>query len=330
MTGYLLRRILASLPTLAVVLLVTFLVLRATPGDPAEAVAEAAGGVADEEALAALRSEFGLDRPAPAQALEWVGRCVRFDFGSSFTDGEPVSRKVARALLHTAILNGAGLSLVLAGSLIAGVWLASRSGSNAGAWTLRLFSLAAAVPSAWGAVLLQRWLAVDLGLFPLQGAGLPGAGGAAARVQLEPAYLILPAIALSYRATALYSRLVCASLMRSLDAGYLRAARARGAAAMRAWLLHALRNAVLPLIPTAAGLVPILVSGSVVVETVFAWPGAGRLMVDSLLARDYGVILALTWAGALVTFAALLAGDLALCAGDPRLRLHGDAGERVR
>jgi peptide/nickel transport system permease protein len=325
--GYLLRRALAALPTLAAILIVTFFVLRAIPGDPTDALAEAAGGAADRAALEALRREFGLDRPAGALALEWIGRCARFDFGSSFADGAPVGRKVAGALLHTFALNGVGLLLIVSASLACGVWLAAKEGTVAGAWSGRLVSLAAAVPGAWGAMLLQKWLAADLGLFPLQGAGPPGTGSEGVWAPPDPAYLILPALALSYRAAALYSRLVRASLLRTFDAGYLRAARARGVSSGRLWLAHALRNAWLPLIATTAGLAPILVSGSVIVETLFAWPGAGRLMIDALLARDYGVVLALTWAGALITLAALLAGDLGLCVADPRLRLGPERAE---
>jgi peptide/nickel transport system permease protein len=304
--------------------------LRAIPGDPADALTEAAGGTADRAALEALRREFGLDRPAPAMALEWIGRCLRFDFGPSLTDGAPVGRKVFRALIHTAVLNGAGLLLIVAGSLAGGLWLAAREGGALGTWGGRLLSVAAAVPSAWGAVLLQRWMAVDLQLFPLQGSGPPGVGGEAAWVRPDLWYLTLPALALSYRGIALYSRLVHTALRRTLETGYLRAARARGAPTVRLWLAHALRNASLPLISAAAGLAPILVSGSVIVETLFAWPGAGRLMIEALLGRDYGVILALTWTGALFTFAALLAGDLALCASDPRMHLHGAPDEARR
>lgn len=324
MSGYVLRRILASLPTLLALIGLTFALLRAIPGDPADARAsEAAAARVDRAAVEGLRRQFGLDRAPAAQFLDWAGRCLRFDFGASFADGAPVSRKIGRAFLATAILNGTALLLLLSFSLAAGTLLAARAGSGLDVWGGRLLAALAGLPVAWGAILLQRLLAVDLGLLPLQGASPAGASPGSALLAFRPEYLCLPALAVSYRGAALYSRLVRQAVVQTLRADYLTTARARGVPLRLLYLRHALRNAALPLISTTAALAPAVLAGNVVVENVFGWPGAGRLFVDALLARDYAVLLALIWIGSLFTLAALLAADLLLGFADPRVRVQG-------
>jgi ABC-type dipeptide/oligopeptide/nickel transport system permease component len=322
MTGYILRRILASLPTLVVVMALTFFLLRAIPGDPAEARAASLEGYSiDRAAMESLRQQYGLTRSLGEQAIDWAGRCLRFDFGNSYGDGMPVAPKLARALWTTAFLNLAAVGLLVGCSLTTGIWLAARAGSAFDLWIGRALAALAAVPVAWGSILVQRFFAADLGWFPLQGSGPAGlsAGGGLPLPRLE--YLCLPALAIAYRGIALYSRLVRQALVQTLQAGYLTAARARGLPTALLFLRHALRNAALPLISVGATLVPVLISGNVVVENVFGWPGAGRLAVEALIGRDYPVLLALTWVSALFVLTGLLAADLIVGLADPRVRV---------
>lgn len=329
MTAYLLRRVLVSIPTLAALITLTFLLLRSVPGDPADArLAEADTARIDRAAVEHLRSQFGGDLPPLPQAVLWAGRCLRFDFGLSFADGAPVGARIVRALGATAVLSGTALLLMLAVSLTAGTWMAAGAGGRLDRWGGRLLLIAASVPASLGAVILQRLLAVDFPLFPLHGAGPPGAAGEPFLGGLRLQYLALPALCVAYRGAALYSRLVRQAVVQTLRAEFVTAARARGLAGPFLHLRHTLRNALLPLISTTAALVPAAMAGSIVVETIFGWPGAGRLFADSVLGRDYPVILALVWAGALLTLTSLLAADLLLGSVDPRVRVHDPAGRQ--
>lgn len=320
MSGYLLRRILLSVPTLLLLAALTFLLLRALPGDAAQARALGAGSARiDRATLENLSRQFGLDRPPLDQLIDWTGRCLRFDFGSSFADGAPVGRKVGRALLASAVLNGTALAILLLFSVGAGVCLAARGGTRLDAWGGRALALAGSVPVAWGALLLQRLLAVDLPLFPLLGSAPAGGGGLLPR----PEYLCLPAIAIAYRGAALYTLLVRQAVAQALRSDHVKLARARGVPARILYLRHTLRSAALPLIGRAAAFAPEVLAGNVLVESIFGWPGAGRLLVDALLARDYAVLMALVWTGSVLTLAALLAGDLLTASIDPRLKQDG-------
>lgn len=323
MSGYILRRALATLPTLLLVILIMFLLLQALPGDPAEVrLGGESARPTDRAAVEHLREQFGLNRPLGSQALEWVRRCLLFDFGTSFADREPVGRKVARALWATAVLNGTALLLFFACSLCAGLWLAIRSGTLLERAAGRLLAALSVVPAAWGALLLQRFLAVDLGWFPLQGAGPAGAGGAHDLLAPRLEYLCLPVLAFVYRGTALYTLLVREAFVEAVHADHVVAARARGLPSRLLYLRHALSTASRTLISTSAPLARLLVAGNVVVESVFAWPGAGRLLVQSVLLRDYPVLMALTWIAIIFTLGWILIADLVLGWVDPRMRLH--------
>ncbi len=331
MSGYLLRRLAASIPTLLALVGAVFLLLQCVPGDPADARgAHQSAFPVDRAAVESLRRQFGLDRPLWEQSLDWTARCLRFDFGASFADGRPVGEKIGRAIVATAALNGSALLLIVSLSLLIGVWMAIRAGRTIETWTGRALGLLAGLPVAWGALLLQRALAVDLGLLPLLGAGPAGAAQEQAASTLSPLYLLLPALAASYRGVALYARLVRQAVLEALSAAHVITARARGAAGRELHLRHTLRNAALPLISAAAALAPAVIAGNVVVESVFAWPGVGRLFVEALLWRDYAVLLALVWCSALFTWGSVLLGDLLISCADPRVPAARGLGQGWR
>lgn len=330
MRGYLLRRALASLPSLLLVMGVMFLLLQGLPGDPAEVrLGGEESRPTDRAAVEHLRQEFELDRGVGAQALGWARRCLMFDFGLSFADRSPVGPKVARALWATAVLNGSALLLLLACSLFSGLWLAVRSGTLVERGAGHLLAALSVVPAAWGALLLQRFLAVDLGWFPLLGAGPAGAGSGGGFLAPRLAYLCVPVLAFAYRGTAFYTLLVREAFVEALHTDHLMAARARGLPVRLLYLRHALRTASRSLITTSAPLARALVAGNVVIESVFAWPGAGRLLVEAVLQRDYPVLMALAWVAILFTLGSILLADLVLGWVDPRLRLHDSEGVRA-
>lgn len=317
--GYALRRLLLAIPTLFGIAVIVFLLVHLAPGSPVygrgESLRRPAGRAAEE-----MRRLYGLDRPLPERFGAWLSRAARFDMGESFVDHRPVSERIREALPYTIALNGLALLLALAIAIPVGVIAGAEPGSvfdrASGAALFALYSL----PSFWAALLLQTLFAVQLKWLPLYGvasdAPPEGWGGLADRL----AHLALPVACLTYGTLAFVARLIRSGVAEARSADYVLAARARGASKRRAVWGHAFPNALLPVITLFGLLLPALLSGSVIVERIFAWPGLGRLFFESILARDYPVILALSLLSAVVTLAATLVSDLAAAAADPRVR----------
>ncbi len=324
MIGYVARRLLLAVPTLFGITVIVFLLLHLAPGSPgaggADAARRASGRAAEE-----MRRLYGLDRPLPEQFVRWMSRVVRLDLGESFVDHRPVSERIREALPHTLALNGLSLLFALALAVPLGVVAGGNPESAfdrvSGAAIFALYSL----PTFWAALLLQTLFAVRLRWLPLYGTASDAAPAGLAGVADHLAHLALPVTCLSYGTLAFVARLVRSGVAEARSSDYVLAARARGASRRRAIWRHAFPNALLPVITFAGLLLPALLSGSVIVERIFAWPGLGRLYFDSILARDYPVILALSLLSAAATLAATLAADIALAAADPRVR-DGAAG----
>jgi peptide/nickel transport system permease protein len=324
MIGYVMRRLLLAVPTLFGIAVIVFLLLHLAPGAPGAGGADGARRVSGR-AAEEMRRLYGLDRPLPEQFARWMGRIVRFDLGESFVDHRPVSERIREALPHTLALNGLALLFALGLAIPLGVVAGGSPESTfdrvSSAALFALYSL----PTFWAALLLQTLFAVQLRWLPLYGtasdAAPAGLGGLADRL----AHLALPVTCLTYGTLAFIARLVRSGVAEARSSDYVLAARARGASRARAIWRHAFPNALLPVITLAGLLLPALLSGSVIVERIFAWPGLGRLYFDSILARDYPVILALSLLSAVATLAATLLADLALAAADPRVR-DGAAG----
>lgn len=318
MSRYVLRRLLLAIPTLLGITIVVFALVHLAPGSPgagASSLRRPTGRGAEE-----MRRIYGLDRPLPERFAKWVSRVARFDLGESFVDHRPVSERIREALPHTLLLNGLALLLALGIAIPLGVVAGGNPESAfdrmSGAALFAMYSM----PTFWAALLLQTLLAVQLRWLPLYGIASdsppPGLAGVADRL----AHLALPVICLTYGTLAFVARLVRSGVAEARDSDYVLSARARGASRSQALWRHAFRNAVLPLITLLGLMVPALLSGSVVVERIFVWPGLGQLYFDSILARDYPVILALSLLSAVVTLIATLASDIAAAFADPRVR----------
>jgi peptide/nickel transport system permease protein len=322
--GYVLRRLLLAIPTLFGISVIVFLLLHLAPGKPgaggADALRRTSGRAAEE-----MRKIYGLDRPLPEQFGMWMGRVVRLDMGESFVDHRPVSERILEALPHTLALNGLALVLALAIAIPLGV---VAGGNPEGTFdrisAAALFALYS-LPTFWAALLLQTLLAAHLRWFPLYGVASDAAPSGMAGLADRLAHLALPVTCLTYGTLAFVARLVRSGVAEARTSDYVLAARARGASRRQALWRHALRNALLPVITLFGLLLPALLSGSVIVEKIFARPGLGRLYLDSILARDYPVILALSLLSAVVTLVATLLSDIAVAAADPRVR-DGAAG----
>lgn len=324
MIRYLLRRILLAIPTLAGIVVVVFLLLHLAPGSPASAAGSLESG---RRSSAAAREEmrrlYGLDRPIPEQFAKWVGRVARFDLGESFVDRRPVSERIREALPATLALNGLALFFTLLIAVPIGVAAGGRpDGRFDRASAVVLFALYS-MPVFWAALLLQTLFSIELGWLPLYGISSDPAPIGSAALLDRLAHLALPVTCLTYGSLAFLARLVRSGVVEARSQDYMTAALARGVSRRTALWRHAFRNALLPLITLAGLLLPGLLSGSVIVERIFAWPGLGRLYFDSILSRDYPVVLGLSLVGAVATLVATLAADVAYAFADPRVEERG-------
>jgi len=317
---YILRRLLLAVPTLAGIVVLVFCLLHLAPGSPVTALGGESGRRVSGRAAIEMRRLYGLDRPLPERFGKWVSRLARLDLGESFVDRRPVSERIREALPYTLLLNGLALFLTLAIAIPLGVEAGGRPESGfdrvSGAVLFALYS----TPSFWAALLLQTLFCVKLRWLPLYGVASDSAAPGLAGVADRLAHLALPVVCLTYGSLAFYARLVRSGVAEARSADYVLAARARGLSRREALWKHAFRNALLPLITLLGLVLPGLLSGSVIIERIFAWPGLGRLYFDSILSRDYPVVLALSLVGAVATLAVTLAADIAYAVADPRVR----------
>lgn len=314
---YLLRRLAQVLPTAAGLLVLNFCIIHLAPGDPAVALG---GEHGDAAYYAFLRARFGLDRPLPEQLLTYVANVLRGDLGTSFVHGRSVIAVIGERVPATLLL----VSTALALSSVVGVWLgalAARHGRRLPDVILNIGTLLGhATPSFWLGQLAVLALAVGTGFFPVQGmtdARNPGTG---VRYLLDVLHhLALPGMVLAANELALTMRLVRTGLLEALATDYVRAARAKGLPEGLV-IRHALRNVMLPVVTVIGSRAGMLLSGAVLVEVVFAWPGLGRLLLSSLLARDYPILLGMFLFISLGVILANLITDVAYAWLDPRIR----------
>jgi ABC-type dipeptide/oligopeptide/nickel transport system permease component len=298
------RRLVLVVPTLLGVATLVFAFLHLIPGDPVEIMLGESAALAD---VAALRHDLGLDRPLPAQYARFLARAARGDLGRSITFRAPVARVIAARYPATLELAGAALVLALVLALPLGVVAAVRPGSAVDRLA-RLASLAGVcLPSFWLGPLLILVFSLQLGWLPTSG-------------REGSASVVLPALTLGLGMAAILLRLTRASMLAALREDYVRTARAKGAPEWRVVGVHALRNALVP-VTTVAGLqAGALLAGAIITETIFAWPGLGRLVVQAIQARDYPLVQGCVLAIGVTYVAVNTATDLLHRAIEPRLR----------
>jgi peptide/nickel transport system permease protein len=314
---YLARRLAQVPPTVAGLVLVTFCLIHWAPGDPVVALG---GEHGDAGHYAAIRHRFGLDRPWPEQLLAYVVNLVHGDLGVSFLHGRPVREVIADRVPATLLLLLTALLISSAAGLALGTLAARRAHGPADLALSAAALLGYATPSFWLAQMALLMLAVPTGLLPVQ--GMTDARRALTGVEwgLDVLHhLALPALVLAAGELALTTRLVRTGLLEALQTDYVRTARAKGLPEARV-VRHALRNCLLPVVTVIGSRVGMLLSGAVLVETVFAWPGLGRLLLSSLLGRDYPVLLGLFLLVSISIVVANLLTDLVYGWLDPRIR----------
>jgi peptide/nickel transport system permease protein len=320
MSVYVLRRLGASLLLVFLVVSLTFFLLHAAPGSPADYLLLGTSRDA-ERARARMERTLGLDRPVVEQYLDWLADVARGDLGTSFAHGRPVSAVVAAALPTTLTLGLAGLLVEYAVALPMGIWAARRRG-RAADHLLRVGSLALySLPAFWLALMAillfaYRWPVLPASHLASAGADLlPPAEQLLDRLR----HLVLPATALGLASAGGTLRYIRGSLLEVLEQDFIRTARAKGLGEGRV-MLHALRNALGPILQILGVSLPALLNGALVIEIVFSWPGLGQVAFQALSTRDYPVILATTAVSAVLVVAGNLLADVLHAAADPRLR----------
>jgi peptide/nickel transport system permease protein len=309
------------IPTLVGISLISFFLMQLAPGGPVDQMADLNPHVT-AEAKERIRHELGLDRPIFVQYVDWVKRLCRLDFGLSFTDKRPVLHKIAERLPATLLLNALAIGLIFLVALPLGFFSAIRAnGLFDKAATVFVF-VGFSMPGYALALGLMIVFGLRLGWLPVSGISeihfVPVSWPARAWDVLQ--HLILPTLVLALTDLAGLSRYMRNSMLEVVHQDYIRAAQAKGLTWKRIYGVHALRNALLPILTIFGLMLPELIGGAVIIETIFAYPGMGRLGYDAIMTRDYNLIMAITVISALLTLVGNFLADLLYAVADPRIR----------
>jgi peptide/nickel transport system permease protein len=299
----------------------TFFLVHLAPGDPFTTSSE--GALVPVEVITQQRRNFGLDQPVHVQYARYLGNLVRGDFGYSFREHRPAAQAIAERVPNTLLLAAAGLVIAFGVGVLVGALQAARAGSLLddvlSVCTLALYSM----PVFWLGIMLLLAFGVLLDWLPVGGvmdeAVYPSLSPVG-RLMDRLAHLVLPALTLGLVGAAVTARFQRAELLEVIGRDFVRTARAKGLAPRAVFLRHALRNALLPAVTLFGLSFPLLLSGAVLVETVFAWPGMGKLAVDAIHGRDYAVVTAVAIIAAVMVVVGNLIADLLYRVVDPRTR----------
>ena len=304
MLRFVARRLALTIPVLLGVATLVFALIHLVPGDPAQAML---GEAAPQEDVDALRRQLGLDRPLLDQYGEFLAGLVRGDLGTSLRSGMPVTAQIAERLPATFELALAAMVVALSLALPLGIAAAAWRGTfvDHAAMTLALAGMS--IPNFWLGPLLAIVFGIELGWLPVSGRG-------------GFDHLVLPALSLGVALAAILARMTRASLLEELREPYVRAARARGVSRFRAVVVHAFRNSLIPVVTIVGLQFGAVLTGAVITETIFSWPGIGRLLIQSIGFRDYPLVQGCILLIAVTYVAVNLMTDLAYGLLDPRIR----------
>lgn len=327
MLPYLTKRILMLIPLMLGITLITFTVVHLAPGEPVE-MQMAMNPKVGKDARERLRKFYGLDRPLHVQYVDWVGKLVRLDLGRSFSsDSRPVVDKIKERLPVTLSLNIIALILEFGLAIPIGILAATHRDSWLDKGVTVFVFVGFAVPTFWLALLLMYLFGVKLNWLPISGLHTLGSDGYGTLHYLwdMAKHLILPISVASFGSLAGMSRYMRTSMLNVVGQDYITTARAKGLSERVVIYKHALRNALMPLITQAGLAIPGLIGGSVIFETIFALPGMGQLFYQSVMSRDYPVVMGIVIIGALLTLIGNLVADVCYSLADPRIRTGGGA-----
>ena len=321
MGGYLLRRLLGTIPLLLGITVLCFAVIHLTPGEAGPLGAELNPKIS-LQARQRIAEFYGLHDPLPVQYGRWIGRLAQLDFGRSLTDNRPVTDKIAERIPVTLAINLLAMALIFLIAVPIGVLAAARPNGLFDQATTLLVFLGFSTPTFWLALILMRWLGVELQWLPVSGLRSLGAETWPWAAQLwdMARHLVVPIGVSAFGGLAGVARFMRGSMVEVLRQDYIRTARAKGLPEGRVLFGHALRNALLPIITILGLSVPGLLGGSVIFESIFSIPGLGRLYYDAVMARDLMTVMGLLTISAVLTLLGNFLADAAYAWADPRIR----------
>ncbi len=315
MAAFLARRLLGAIPLLLGVSILSFIFMQMAPGGPDTLLAK--NGRMSQAQLAAIRENMGLDDPVPVQLWTWIQNLAVGDLGTSFTQQRPVSEVIWEVFPNTLYLMVTALIISLIVAMIFGVGAAV----NQYGWFDNVTSFIAyfglSMPVFWIGLMLQIIFAVKLGWLPSAGMHSPTGGGPLDLIK----HMILPAMTLAIGSIGSWSRYLRSSTLEVLGQDYVRTAQAKGLNSRIVMTRHVLRNAIVPFMTIVAIDIPLYLTGAVLTETVFSWPGMGRLFFDSLTKRDYPVLMGILLLGAVLIVLGNIIADMLYAVLDPRVSL---------
>ena len=322
MVKYIIKRALGLIPTLIGITLISFFVIHLAPGKPTD-VQTSLNPKVSYEARMRLEKLYGLDKPVHIQYVEWLKRFIRFDFGRSYLDDRPVSDKIMERIPVTLLINFSAIVLTLVIGIPLGIMSAVRRGKFSDKLSTIFVFIGFSAPEFWVALLLMNLFCITLGWLPVSGiASLDFETFSALGKVLDIAkHLILPVVISAFGGLAVISRYMRTEMIGIMGEDYIRTARAKGLGERTVIYKHALKNALLPVITILGLSVPGLIGGSVIFESIFAIPGMGRLFYESVMARDYPVIMGVLSIGAVLTLIGNFLADIAYSYADPRISL---------
>ena len=307
-------RLLGAVPLLLGISLLLFLIIHLAPGGPLDVYAD--NPSVTPEAMRQMREAFGLDRPLPLQYLLWLKATLTGNWGFSFRTGQPVLREIVDRLRPTIELGTTAIVFSLVVAVPLGAFCAARRGSRLDHALTFLSFAGISAPVFWLGLLLQLTFSIGLGWLPSAGYQSVDDGSLGDRL----AHIAMPAAVLSLATVASWSRYVRAGMLDVLGQDYIRTAHAKGRSEFAVIAVHALRNALIPAVTIIALDLASLVSGAVITETVFAWPGVGRLFMESMEGRDYAMLMGLLMMGSAAIIVANIVADIGCALLDPRIR----------
>lgn len=315
MGRYIQRRLFINIPLLLIITMLSFLLLQATPGDPLSAYVPPDAALSEAQ-RDALRERFGLDKPLPQRYLIWLGEAVQGNLGVSARTGQDVLGMIGSRLVPTLLLMVTALVIGVSLGLLLGILTAVKRNTAIDMVLSSTALFGISVPVYLAGLVGLYIFSVRLGWFPTGGYTTAGDGGLLDRLY----HLILPALVIAVQYVASTMRYTRSSLIEALSQDYVRTAYAKGLRYRPVVLRHGLRNALIPIATIIGTYIPNLLAGAVFIETIFTWPGMGRLFVESVNARDYPVVMGLTLILAIIILAANLLTDLTYALIDPRIR----------
>ena len=317
--GLIVNRLVYAFVLLFAVLVLNFTLMHMAPGDVADTISQSMGG-ADEELLIEIRRDYGLDQPYYQQLVTYIGKVLRFDLGHSFFFNEPVSKLVLERVPATLLLVITAQILALLLGVVLGVYSARKPNGILSHFVTLFALFGYSAPVFWTGILLLIAFSLQIPLFPVAGmrdVTIEGNFWVHAIDLMK--HMVLPVVTLASIFLALYSRLARATMIETLGTDFVRTARAKGLPERQVVYKHALRNSLSPVVTLAGLQFSAVVSGAVLVEAVFSWPGLGTLAFQSIIARDTPTILGILFFSALVVIIGNLLTDLALRFVDPRV-----------